>query len=209
MHVRNHLVALGDTPCLNVVEHLFSALYGLQSFNVCVDVFGNQVPFFDGSSRDFVQALSSFEHQGFEVTRLRKRISIKKGESFIRYEPSEKLIIDMELFHPYIATQKIEIEIDREAYMKEIAPARTFAFIHDTDPRLKNLPAYGIGITHNKIYSREPLRFPDECVRHKILDLLGDLFVLKKPIAGVIISKNTSHQLNLQFVKEISTMLNT
>jgi UDP-3-O-acyl-N-acetylglucosamine deacetylase len=109
----------------------------------------------------------------------------------------------MELHHPYIRAQRIEVEINEENYLRDIAPARTFVFTSEEDPRLQDLPPYGIGITRNKTYSAEPLRFPDELVRHKVLDLLGDLFVMKRSLVGRITGRNTSHSLNLQFVRAV------
>ncbi len=206
IRVDNHLVSLGEKPRLHVVEHLFSALYGLQLFTVRIDVYGDEIPFFDGSSQEFVASLQSMQnHTVPDILRLDRCISAQQGESFIVYEPSaeEKLIIDMELYHPYIEMQKIAVELNRENYIQEIASARTFVFTDEKDIRLKNLPPYGIGITKDNIYSFEPLRFSDELVRHKILDLAGDLFVLKKKLLGRIRCRNTSHYLNFQFVKRL------
>jgi len=201
-------VALGHKPRVNVVEHLFSALYGLSLFNVKIDIFGEEIPFFDGSSQSFVEVLGQLqEKRSFGALRLQQRILVESGSAFILYEPSEKnkLLIEMEFFHPYIRIQRLTLEINREKYISEIAPARTFVFTDEDDPRLKNLPPYGIGVTKNNIYSKEPLRFPDEYVRHKMLDLLGDLYVLRKKLVGKITCRNTSHSLNMKF---ITNMLN-
>ncbi len=251
--VDKHLVSIGQEHRVNVVEHLFSALYGMNLFNVRIDVFSDEIPFFDGSSQDFVELLQdifplslrsasggeaillfnanikdcpvpkteSVDSRGVNKTRndekpyffrnrcnllrFNKKLLVEQSESFILYEPlkKDKLLVEMELTHPFIETQRITLEVNKETYIKEIAPARTFAFVNEDDPRLKNLPAYGIGITKNNIYSKEPLRFQNELVRHKILDLLGDLYVLKKKLVGKIICKNTSHQLNLRFVRKL------
>ncbi len=206
VRVDNHLVSLGEKPQLHVVEHLFSALYGLQLFNVRIDVYGNEIPFFDGSSQEFVVSLQDMQNRIVpDILRFNKCISVRLGESFIRYEPldEEKLIIEMELHHPHIKMQKIAIELNEDSYIHEIAPARTFVFTDEKDTRLKNLPPYGIGITKDNVYSSEPLRFSNELVRHKILDLLGDLFVLKKKLSGKIRCRNTSHYLNFLFVKKL------
>jgi len=207
--VDNHLVSIGQEPGIQIVEHLFSALYGLNLFNVKIDVFDDEIPFFDGSSQDFVEMLGQLREQNSSgVLRLDNNILVAEGTSFILYEPlkKDKLIIEMELTHPFIETQRITLEVNEETYIKEIAPARTFAFVNEDDPRLKNLPAYGIGITKNNIYSKEPLKFQNELVRHKILDLLGDLYVLRKRLVGKITCKNTSHQLNLKFVKKLALL---
>ncbi len=208
--VDNHLVSLGRKPQLNIVEHLFSALYGLHLFNVRIDVYGHEIPFFDGSSREFVTPLRQMVCPTVsEVLRLGKTISVKHRDSLIVYEPLDEdlLIMEMELHHPYIKTQKIILELNEENYIKEIAPARTFVFTDERDDRIKNLPPYGIGITKDNIYSSEPLRFSDELVRHKTLDFLGDLFVLKKKLVGKILCRNTSHYVNFQFVKKLCRCL--
>jgi len=207
---RGSFVSVGQKPGIHVVEHLFSALYGLDLFNVQIDVFGNELPFFDGSSRAYTEELKRIvakeKPSGFCLD---KKVLVSRGSSFIKYEPLKEdiLIINMELFHPFIGKQQINLEITEKSYLEEIAPARTFAFVNENDPRIKNLPPYGIAITKNNIYSKKPLRFQNELVRHKLLDLLGDLYVLKKKLIGKIICKNTSHQLNLRFVKKLHAIL--
>jgi len=204
----NHTITFGKEKRVRVVEHLFSTLYGLNIFNVKIDLYGDELPFFDGSSWDFVKLLRDFPGQkDAAVFKIRKNIIVQENDSFILFEPDDAgLFIDMELNHPYIGIQKIFLEITIENYIKEISPARTFVFTDESDPRIKKLPPYGIGITPEKIYSSEPLRFPDEPVRHKILDLLGDLYVLRKKLLGRIKAKNISHKLNLEFVRQISSI---
>lgn len=199
-------VSVGQKPGIHVVEHLFSALYGLNLFNVQIDVFGNELPFFDGSSQEYTEKLKGMftkeKPHGFSAD---KKVVVSHESSYIMYEPLKKdiLIIDMELFHPFIGKQQINLEITEKSYLEEIAPARTFAFTDEMDPRLNDLPPYGIGVTKDNIYSTEPLRYKNELVRHKILDLLGDLYILQKRLAGKISSRNTSHLLNLEFVSKI------
>ncbi|MEO0123282.1 MAG: UDP-3-O-acyl-N-acetylglucosamine deacetylase [candidate division WOR-3 bacterium] len=205
--VENHTISIGEK--VKVVEHLFSAFYGLNIFNIGIEIYGEELPFFDGSSMDFVKILKDFPvKENNEYLKINRNLFIRERNSFILFEPNgNELFIDMELNHPYIGEQKISIFVTKENYIKEIAPARTFVFTDESDPRLKNLPPYGIGITATKIYSTEPLRFPDEPVRHKILDLLGDLYILRKKLTGKIIARNTSHKLNLKFVKEILSIV--
>ncbi len=206
---RGSFVSVGQKPSIHVVEHLFAALYGLNLFNVQIDVFGNELPFFDGSSREYTKKLKGMftkeKPHGFSAG---KKIVVSHESSYIMYEPLKKdiLIIDMELFHPFIGKQQISLEINEKTFIEEIAPARTFVFTDESDPRLKDLPPYGIGVTKDNIYSTEPLRYKDELVRHKILDLLGDLYVLQKRLVGKISSRNTSHLLNLEFLKKVNQL---
>lgn len=204
---KGSFVSVGQEPSIHVIEHLFAALYGLNLFNVQIDVFGNELPFFDGSSREYTEKLKGMfteeKLHGFSVD---KKVVVSHESSYIMYEPLKKdiLIMDMELFHPFIGKQQISLEINEKSFIEEIAPARTFVFTDELDPRLKNLPPYGIGVTKDNIYSTEPLRYKDELVRHKILDLLGDLYILQKRLVGKITSRNTSHLLNLEFLKKVS-----
>jgi UDP-3-O-[3-hydroxymyristoyl] N-acetylglucosamine deacetylase len=215
LEVHDHVVSLGTSRAVNVVEHLFSALYGLKIFNLRIDVFGNEIPIFDGSSQSFVKPMAQIaartRARAAQTVRLSRSITIRSGQAFIIYEPArtcrDPLVVDMTLIHPYIKRQRIALEITPRSYCAEIAPARTFAFTTEDDPRLKELPPYGIGITRRNIYSALPLRFPDEPVRHKVLDLLGDMYVLQKMICGTIIARNTSHRLNLRFVKTLLAYL--
>jgi len=205
--VKNHLVSLGRDKKVRVVEHLFSALYGLNFFSVEINIFGAEIPFLDGSSLPFVKALQRLKvRNNSSIIRLKQKILIGDHHSFIEHLPSknDSLTVEMELAHPFIKPQKVALAIDEESYATEIAPARTFVFTTEDDPRLKNQPPYGIGVTSKKVYCLSPLRFQNELVRHKILDLLGDLYVLRRKLAGKIVARNTSHMLNLQFVKKIA-----
>ncbi len=199
-------MSIGRVRPLRVVEHLFSALYGLGLFCVRIDVRGQEVPFFDGSSREFGSAMAGMENTGPAAVTVSEQIEVADGDSYIRYVPSDDgdLVTDMSLVHPHIGVQRVVLRIDRQTYMEEIMPARTFVFTGEDDPRLRDLPRYGIGITARKSYSAEPLRFCDEPVRHKVLDLLGDLYVLGMPIAGRISGQNTSHRLNLMFARKMA-----
>lgn len=210
IRIKDHFVSLGRHNRLHVVEHLFSALYGMHMFNVRVDVYGDELPFFDGSSLEFVDALKALEESfSAPAIGIRRQIVVKQGNGFIRYIPVEsgELIVDMELHHSYIDTQKITVSLNPETYKNEIAPARTFVFTDEDDPRLKNPPPYGIGITGKNVYSATPLRFPNEPVRHKLLDLLGDLYLLRRPLSGKIVARNTSHRLNQRFVKKVHSLV--
>jgi len=205
IHIRNHSVAIGEQKQLHVVEHLFSALYGLNLYGVRIDVYGDEIPFFDGSSQDFARSLEELDYDRGRSFRSPRSVEVIAEEGIISYSPLETddLIVDMSLVHPHIGDQNIVLSVDRSNYLREIAPARTFIFTDDNDHRLRKLPPYGMGITGKRVYSASPLRFPDEPVRHKVLDLLGDLYVLKRRLSGRITAINTSHRLNIKFASEL------
>ncbi|MBE0433688.1 UDP-3-O-acyl-N-acetylglucosamine deacetylase [candidate division WOR-3 bacterium] len=208
VRVDDHSVTVGGA--VHVVEHLFSALYGLDLFRVRIDVHGSEVPFFDGSSRHFGRALAGFNSQQSPGISLPCPIEVADGHGSIRYVPDglDELVIDMSLVHPYTGHQSVSIRLTPETYREEIMEARTFVFTDEDDPRLRDLPPYGIGITCKGIYSSSPLRFPDEPVRHKVLDLLGDLYVLGGGLRGKVVAENTSHRLNSIFIRKLKSAKN-
>lgn len=199
--IEGHSVTVGGA--IHVVEHLFSALYGLGLFHVRIDVHGRELPFFDGSSRHFADALADFSRQPAPSIRRSHPVETADGHGSIRYVPDglDGLVIEMTLSHPFIGEQVFSVGLTPDTYCKEIMEARTFVFTDEDDPRLRDLPPYGIGITRDRIYASSTLRFPEEPVRHKVLDLLGDLYLLKGSLRGRIVAKNTSHRLNREFVR--------
>lgn len=204
--VKDHLVNLGRRPAVRVVEHLFSALYGMNFFAIRVDFYHDELPFFDGSSRSFARALSRLQPpRSVPKIRLTAKVRIRCGRSFLEYrpEPANRLIVDMTLRHAFIGVQRRVLPVTRGTYLRDIAPARTFVFTDERDPRLKNIPPYAFALTRRGYHSASLPRFPDEAVRHKILDLLGDLYVLGGRLCGTITGYNTSHSLNHQLVRKI------
>lgn len=201
--IEGHSVVVGGA--IHVVEHLFSALYGLGLFNVRIDVRGREIPFFDGSSGHFGRALARFERPPSITVSLSRPVEVADGHGCIRYVPdgADGLTIEMALLHPFIGAQSLIVGLTPETYQSEIMDARTFVFTNEDDPRLRDLPVYGFGITKQGVYSSSPLRFADEPVRHKVLDLLGDLYLLKGSLRGRIVAKNTSHRLNREFVRKL------
>lgn len=207
--VYNHSVAIGPSRQIGVVEHLFSALFGLDIHRLRIDVEGPEIPFFDGSSAPFLDPLASFPDDAEPPVVLKRPLAVFEGGSYISYVPwnRDRLQIDISLAHPYIKTQRIALIVDKKNYAAEIAPARTFVFTHCSDPRLAALPPYGFGITRRGVFSAAPLRFTDEPVRHKALDLLGDLYLIQHRISGRITARNPSHRLNLRFAKKFQALL--
>jgi len=206
IRIENHLVNLGRQRPVRVVEHLFSALYGLNFFAVRIDLYRDELPFFDGSSLAYAYALAKLgSPRTVPKIHPAQAFRVRRGRSFLEYspEPAHRLVVDMTLRHAFIGTQRYKLNVAPGAYKKEIAPARTFVFTDEQDPRLTLLPPYGFALTRRGYFSSAPLRFPDEAVRHKILDLLGDLYVLGGRLCGTITGHNTSHALNYRLVKKI------
>ena len=203
---------------VKTIEHLMSALAGMGVDNVQVDLTGPEVPIMDGSAAPFVELLrqAGLRRQFAPKTflKVRQPIMVEVGTRSLRIVPSQRLkvIYTMCFDHPVLGEQTVAMEVGRDRYAREVAPSRTYGFVSDLD-MLSRLGLAKGGSLENAVVIGEdgvlngPLRFPDELVRHKILDLLGDLYLLGKPLVGTIIAHGAGHQLHLQLVHRIQEHL--
>ena len=203
---------------VKTIEHLMSALAGMGVDNVQVDLTGPEVPILDGSAAPFVELLrqAGLRRQFAPKTflKVRQPITVEVGTRSLRIVPSQRLkvIYTMCFDHPVLGEQTVAMEVGRDRYAREVAPSRTYGFVSDLDMLYRLGLAKG-GSPENAVVIGEdgvlngPLRFPDELVRHKILDLLGDLYLLGKPLVGTIIAHGAGHQLHLQLVHRIQQHL--
>jgi len=201
---------------VSTVEHLLSAFRGLGIDNAFIELDSFEVPIMDGSARPFVEMMKA---AGLERQAKRKAfLVIKKpvaviGENgaYARLEPANKFLVtySIEFPHPAIGVQKFHFEFSSTEYEREIASARTFGFLKDLEyfqavglalgGSLKN----AIVLDNEKILNKEGLRFPDEFVKHKILDAIGDLALVSHPIIGHFIAHKSGHNLNSLLLKEL------
>jgi UDP-3-O-acyl N-acetylglucosamine deacetylase len=201
---------------VRTVEHLMSALHGFGITNLLVKTQG-EVPALDGSALEFCRLLADagVQQQAARVQPLYVERPIvigqeKEGGEYIRVEPADHLIIDYTLIYPApIGVQHAHFELTKpEDYVREIAPARTFGFLSE----MRKLSEMGLAnggrldnvilVDDEKVVNTK-LRFPDEFARHKILDLLGDLYLLGRPIIGHIVASKTGHSDNLALVRRL------
>jgi UDP-3-O-[3-hydroxymyristoyl] N-acetylglucosamine deacetylase len=207
-----------DGTSVKTIEHLMSALAGIGVDNVLVDLAGPEVPILDGSAAPFVNLLreAGLKRQFAPKTflKVREPIHIEVGTRSLRVVPSERLkvIYTMCFDHPLLGEQTVAMELGRERYAREVAPSRTYGFLKDLDMLARLGLAKGGSLENALIIGEEgvlngPLRFPDELVRHKILDLLGDLYLLGKPLVGTIIAHGAGHELHLKLVRRIQEEL--
>jgi UDP-3-O-[3-hydroxymyristoyl] N-acetylglucosamine deacetylase / 3-hydroxyacyl-[acyl-carrier-protein] dehydratase len=201
---------------VHTVEHLLSALHGMGVDNAIVEMNGNELPIADGSSRAYVELIKKcgLEEQSAyaKVFEIRDTLHIEtKSGSILILLPDEKFRISCTQVGPEGRfTQYYSTEITPEIYEKEIAHARTFVFFEDVKPLLdKGLIRGGsletaIVIRGDSLMSKEPLRYPDEFVRHKILDIIGDLFLAGCRLRGHIIAVKPGHAANSELTKAIS-----
>jgi len=211
--VRGTTIGNGSAK-IHTVEHLLAALYGLGIDNVIIEIDANEPPVGDGSSLPFVKTL---ERAGIVQQDEQKRyINITQPIHFSRDDvhiiafPSNELKISCTIHynHPILTAQYASYTINPDVFSKEIAPARTFCFDFEIETLKKKGLAKG-GTLDNAIVIGETgihnkgLRFKDECVRHKILDLLGDLYLLGGPLKAHIVAVRCGHANNITFIKEI------
>ena len=172
----------------------------------------------DGSALPFVELLrqAGLRRQLAPKTflKVRQPITVEIGTRSLRIVPSQRLkvIYTMCFDHPILGEQTSAMDVGRERYVRDLAPCRTFGFLRDLDMLQRMGLAKGGSLENALVVGEEgvingPLHFPDELVRHKILDLMGDLFLLGKPLVGTIIAQGAGHQLHLQLVRRIQDQL--
>lgn len=195
------------------VEHLLSALYALQIDNCFVEMDSAEPPVADGSSLTFVQLIQEAGTVQLEASRnvyaVQKQHIVQDKDKFIAIVPYEGLRITFTSInpHPFIGLQFRDTRVEPEEYIRDIAPARTIAFTEE----LEMLHRMGLGkggtIENVVVYDNgkclSKLRFEDELVRHKILDVVGDMSLLGRPLQGHIIAVKSSHKLNNLLVQKI------
>jgi UDP-3-O-[3-hydroxymyristoyl] N-acetylglucosamine deacetylase len=206
-----------DGVRIGTVEHLLAALYGFGVDNVRVELNGPEVPILDGSAFPFVQLLETAgvreQRAPRKVAIVRKTATIVDGDKEVRLSPSSSFSIQcsIDFRHPLITDQRFGVELSARNFVREIARARTFGFAREVEfLRSRGLALGGslenaIVVDDFHILNPEGLRFPDEFVRHKILDAIGDLALVGVPIIGQLHARKTGHALNHKLVKKLLT----
>lgn len=200
---------------VGTVEHLLSALYGLGIDNLRVELDGPEVPIMDGSSVVFVQRIREtglrIQDEPKSFLLLKKPVSVTEGGKAVTLSPSNRFVVDctIDFRHPLISDQTCSFEFSEGAFLKEIARARTFGFLKDVEMLQKMGLARGgnlenaIVVDEFSILNPEGLRFPDEFVRHKVLDAVGDLALLGHPVVGHLQCVKSGHALHHKLVQKI------
>ncbi len=211
----NHATCLArDGVRIETVEHLLAALCALGIDNVFIDLDGPEVPIMDGSAAPFIYLIheAGIRHlpAARTVIKLTSPLTVSHEGRFVAAYPSDTLRLSytINFNHPLLRHQEYSTEIDEANFIDEIAPARTFGFLKDVEIMRQRGLALG-GSLDNAVVLGEtgvlnnPLRFPDEFVRHKVLDLLGDLVLLGKPIHAHVVAMRAGHELHTQLVQSI------
>ena len=200
---------------IGTVEHLLAALAGCGIDNARIEVEGPEIPILDGSSAPFValvhEAVIREQRAARRFLLIRRPITVTDGDKMARLSPARRFSVDytIDFQHPLISDQKCKLEVSERSFQREIARARTFGFKRDVE-RLHRAGLARGGSLENavvvddfNILNPDGLRFPDEFVRHKILDALGDLSLLGMPIIGRLSAVKSGHALNHQLVRKV------
>lgn len=195
------------------IEHFLSALYIAEITDLVVEIDGNELPIGDGSAKFFLEIIEDAGIQELEEDveelEIKLPINLTVGDKHIIALPFDgyKITYTIKFNHTFLKSQMLEIVLNRESYKNEIANARTFGFDYEIEYLKKNNLALGgtldnaIVVKKDGVLNPNGLRFEDEFVRHKILDLIGDLKVLNRPIKGHIIAIKAGHALDIEFAK--------
>jgi UDP-3-O-[3-hydroxymyristoyl] N-acetylglucosamine deacetylase len=200
---------------VHTVEHLMSALAGLGVDNAYIDIDGPEVPIMDGSAAPFALLLqqAGLEEQPApkRFLRVKRVVEVRDGDKWARLEPYEGLRLSFSIVfnHPVIdkTSQSVTVDFAETSYLKEIARARTFGFMHDVERLREDGLALGGGLDNAlvldefRLLNAEGLRFADEFIRHKVLDAIGDLYLLGRPLLGAFSGHKSGHALNNRLLR--------
>ncbi len=197
---------------IRTVEHLLATIHAFQITNLIIEINGSEVPVLDGSAIDFARMIlkTGIAKQGkkIPVFKITKPIFYEEANSKAVAKPYRGLRITYKIFyeHPLIMEQKFSIDVNEYSFIKEIAPARTFGFLKDVQYLFKNGFAKGGSLQNALILDDKrvvggKLRFKDEFVRHKILDAIGDLYLLGFPLQGHFIFEKGGHTAHIKFLR--------
>ena len=209
------LVSEGER--ISTVEHLLSAMAGLGIDNVYVDVSAPEVPIMDGSAGPFVFLVQSAgiveQNAAKKFIRITKSVKIKEGDKWARFDPFDgfKVGFVIDFDHPVFKAgpQKAELDFSTTSFVKEISRSRTFGFMRDFEAlRSRNLALGGsldnsIAVDDHRILNEDGLRYEDEFVKHKILDAIGDLYLLGHSLIGAFSGHKSGHALNNKLLREL------
>ncbi len=195
---------------VSTVEHLMSALAGLGVDNVMIEVTASEIPIMDGSAGPFIYLLQQAgvveQPAAKKFIRIKKLVEVKETDKWVKFEPYHgfKMDFTIDFAHPVFENSGSNVKIDFKdnSYIKEISRARTFGFMHEVEYLRANGLARGgsldnaIVLDEYRILNRDGLRYEDEFAKHKVLDAIGDLYMLGHPLLGAFTAYKSGHALN-------------
>jgi UDP-3-O-[3-hydroxymyristoyl] N-acetylglucosamine deacetylase len=199
---------------ISTTEHLLSACIGLGVDNAYVELDNLELPILDGSARPFVELIQTAglrkQRRPRRYLKILREVEMREGNKFISVHPSDSYLVSYSINfpHPLIGKETFQVELANGSYLKKIAGARTFGSRED-EKKMRNMGLIrGASRENCIVLTRDgiengPLRFADEFVRHKILDLVGDLALLGKPILGKVVADRAGHAMHTALVSRI------
>ncbi|OYZ09650.1 MAG: UDP-3-O-[3-hydroxymyristoyl] N-acetylglucosamine deacetylase, partial [Methylophilales bacterium 16-45-7] len=199
------------------VEHLMSALAGLGVDNVRIEVTASEIPIMDGSSGPFIFLLQSAgiveQNAAKKFIKIKKLVEIKEADKWVKFEPYHgfRMEFTIDFAHPVFdhSGKTVTIDFADNSYIKEISRARTFGFMHEVEYLRANGLARGgsldnaIVLDEYRVLNADGLRYEDEFAKHKVLDAIGDLYMLGHPILGAFTAYKSGHALNNQLLRAL------
>ncbi len=209
---RNCSFLESESGRIETVEHLLAALAAFGVDSLDVETNGPEIPILDGSALPFAEALAAAgtrpARPGGKILKIVAPFIVADGGASVEAVPDEGLRISyfIDFDHPAIGAQSFDVCVTTESFRSEIAPARTFGFLKDVPELHRRGLALGGSFSNALVLDDEklvngPLRFPDEFVRHKVLDLVGDLFLLGVPVRGHFTARKAGHALHIKAVR--------
>ncbi len=225
-HIKAHFSRVSDTTrattlksgeaTITTVEHFLAALGGLGVDNALILVEGPEMPIMDGSAAPLARLLAETGLRALPWPRsyllIQRPVELRDGDQWMRVTPGEpRITYSIDFPHPLIRQQRFTVPLRSESFSREIAPARTFGFLKE----VQYLQARGLALggsldnalvlNDTEVVNPDGFRFPEECVRHKILDAVGDLALLGIPILGRIEIGRGSHEFHYRFLQFLMT----
>jgi UDP-3-O-[3-hydroxymyristoyl] N-acetylglucosamine deacetylase len=202
---------------ISTVEHLMSAFAGMGVDNAYVELSTHEVPIMDGSAAPFVFLLQSAgiaeQNKAKKFIRIKKSLEVRDGDKWVRFEPFDgfKVTFTIDFDHPIFknSVQNATVNFSTTSFIKEVSRARTFGFMDDLEALRKAGLARGGSIDNAivmdsfNILNDDGLRYKDEFVKHKILDAVGDLYLLGHPLVGAFSAHKSGHALNNQILRQL------
>ena len=200
---------------ISTTEHLLSVFYSCGIDNAYIEINNLEVPILDGSGLPFLELIKEAGVRHYRrkrrYLRIRRPITVEDRGKRISILPDDsfRLTCEIRYDHPLVGRQTLEMEVTPDRYADEIAPARTFGFLYELD-QMRNMGLIrGASLDNAVCFDRDTvmnpdgLRFPDECCRHKALDLIGDLALIGKPLLGHVIAERAGHAMHAQLVSRL------
>lgn len=205
-----------DGVRISTVEHLLSAIAGMGIDNLYIDLSAAEVPIMDGSAGPFVFLIQSAgiqeQNAPKKFIRIKKQVLVEEGDKWAKFDPFQgfKVGFSIDFDHPMIADyQASELDFSSTSFVKEVSRARTFGFMRELEMLRENNLALGasldnaIGLDDYRVINEDGLRYEDEFVKHKILDAIGDLYLLGHSLIGAFSGHKSGHALNNRLLRTL------